>query len=205
MFWTIQHRAVLEIIRRDGIYRPDFSLSGKPYGLEGSYSFVLNGFNLLNPQIVRSQGLVFSFDDAPERRLESIGDVREFFSVSMRREFITKSGMNEDLFDSDDYVLIQLDEYDEDIYTLPLDVSYFVWMSDYLDADGRLLSRSFQEADNLLFNLLVCWNQGNHFLGWMLPSTAGYIPGKPSNMMQYHLPWIESTNIVDVVPITDIS
>lgn len=204
MFWTIQNRDVLEIIRRDGTYKPDFSLSGKPDGLQGSYSFILNSFNLLNPHLEKGNGLVYAFDDAPERPLESIEAVKKFFSVLIRRSFVVKAGVNEDLFDRDDYFLLQLDGYDEEIYTLPLDISYFVWLSDYLDADGRLISYRFSDANKILQNLLVRWNQGNHFLGWMLPSTASYAIGEPSNIVQYHLPWIRKSNIADVARIRDI-
>lgn len=57
MFWTIQHKVVLDAINSDEIYKPDFSLSQKPYGFVGVYSFILNSFNLLNPQLEKGKDL----------------------------------------------------------------------------------------------------------------------------------------------------
>lgn len=204
MFWTIQHKVVLDAINSDGIYKPDFSLSQKPYGFVGVYSFILNSFNLLNPQLEKRKGLVFSFDDAQERTLESVADVKKFFSNITRRSFICKSGVNEDVFENDDYFLLQLNNYSDEIYTLPLDISYFVYLSDCLDKSGRLLSYDYYEANEIIMNILTSWNQGNYFWKWMYPSTVSGIASKPSNIMQYHLPWIVASNIMKVFPIKDI-
>lgn len=50
--------------------------------------------------------------------MESVADVKKFFSNTARRSFICKAGVNEDVFENYDYFLLQLDNYSDEIYNI---------------------------------------------------------------------------------------
>lgn len=202
MYWTIQHNSILESVLERGVYEPDFALSPVSEAMKGSYFFILNYFNTLNLNLEKHNGLIFCFDDTPERRLNNIDDVRAFLSSGMRRRFIYKAGINDDMFDCDEYSVFALDKYPEGLYTLPIDTSYFVALSDYLNDEG-MISRD-SPAKELVIKLGNSWVNGDRFLGWMLPSTVNGMFSSPSNIMQYHLPYISNKNLVYSVPLCKV-
>ncbi len=195
MYWTIQHQSILDIFFEQGEYEPDFSLSPVSEYMRGPYSFVLNHFNALNPTLGKHKGLIFCFDDTPEHRLSSLDDVEDFLSSKMRWDFIRKLGINDDMFESGEYSLLLLDNYPQDMFTLPIDTSYFVELGGYLDSEGNMIP-SDSQVEDLIARLGNNWREGNRFYGWMLPSTVAGIASSPSNIMQYHLPYIHKENLV---------
>lgn len=196
MFWTLQHNNVLKIVEEKGIYAPDFTKARITSGFDGAYSFVLNAFNMLNPQLPqKALGLVFCFDNSQEIPLRSIEEVRDFLETGNRVNFIQKAGVNAGTLKRGNYSLLCLDGYSKDIYTLPLDIAWFVSISEYLNPDGRMRS-SYSPIGCCLKAMLTCWNQNNLFYGWKNPSTVFGQLFPPSNIMQYHLPFICEDNIV---------
>ena len=199
MFWTIQHRSIVDTILDWELYEPDFSLSPVSDWMRGPYSFVLNQFNALNPTLGKQKGLIFCFDDNPDHRLSSVGDVEDFLSSPMRRSYLKKVGINDDMFESGEYNLLLLDNYPEDMFTLPIDTALFMELGGDLDSEGNVPSDS-RKKDQIV-ELGNNWKDGNKFLGWTLPSVAGF-SSSPSNVLQYHLPYITKKNFGMSIPLS---
>lgn len=200
MYWTIQNKIVLDEIEKKGVYRPNFSKYPEQMKYPDMYKFIRSCFNVLNPELPTVDGVVFAFDRPMEQPLKSFDEVKDALRCENWRNLIQKGGKNEDLFESDEYYLLELDGYPDNMNALPMDICIFVYMGDGFSSvrQGRRLHAKHAECINEIRDQLIsAWNY-NMFLGWLDNNCE-------TNMLQLHLPYIKKENIMKAWPISSLN
>ncbi len=122
-FWTIQTMDVLDILRRDGVFQPDFSksryLSVNP-PLAELYDFVLRCYNQVNG--TRLPGLVFAFAWSDNESVYLFGSSQEFYRYMCGHRSALQAFWNQ--LDSENSVVMEL-EYPEPFNPLFIEINYF--------------------------------------------------------------------------------
>lgn len=193
MFWTIQHKSVIDEIERDGIYRPDFSFSNPNY--PGTYSLLLRVADYLNPSYQPLKGLIFTFDDSLAHPLTTLSDVKTFFQGNSTRQHFIDKNLDCRLFCSTEHYILALDEL-AGFNSMPLDIALFTALSDCVDNNGKFpqFARNDMEASvNQKWNKAVdLWLNGDFFSEWLLPRS----PTMKMNILERHLPFITIDQVV---------
>ena len=207
--WTIQSKKVIEIINADGEYFPslhhiDFEQDGFDH-MRLCYYAAVSIFNLVNKQ--RREGVVFAMAPAPDEPFASMEEVSAFFQSDPEMfAFLAKNGKT--LID-DNHVLLKL-RYDEEFNPLPIDIHTFVAFSDYLydhrDENGKpcltLMPRVHGDATfPKIQRQFTCWMNGEY--GGPFAEHSAMLFRDFRTMIQLHLPYIRSENIVSIHPIME--
>ena len=197
MYWTIQRTSVLDEIERTGVYYPDFNCCEVRY--PGLYTFALRYFRMVNCDYYGLKGVVFTFDDTLDDPLRTLKEVEDFLKVGDRRDAL-KKGHLPPCYDPSRYCLICLDGYPERLRTLPMDMSFFCLLKDYMGSDGVI---KYSRPDskwmvNWLDMALMAWVE-EELPGWSACSDVG-----TNNIMQRCVPFIGRENVVSVHPMRDV-
>lgn len=179
-FWTVQKRAILEIINRDKIYYSDFTKSDilqKNQDLNELYSMSLEAFNILNQTNVT--GLIFSLAGSNNKVVFSFEDIYFFYDrINECKDAILSMWKN---FNKEDYVILELD-YNDKFNPMFIDINDFQFlmppiyiMPPYTKEDISRIANDF------------C-------AGCIAPSIF------PSYIIQAHLPYIKIENITNIYP-----
>lgn len=182
--WTVQKKIIVNKIKKEGVYYPEFSKSDyiKAFGDNTPlYSFVLDSFNRINS--TSYSGLIFSFSNSS---LENSWDFDVFDEF---KEFIKcKSSIIGPLWTdliNKDCVILELN-YDEKINSIPIDIndfqylmSPFIRIPEYNALDTELLIDSIRNGE---YN----------------------ISKMPSGIIQKHLPYISKENIINIHPMFNL-
>ena len=184
-FWTVQNPEVVEILKRDGFYQPDFEKSSYLFSmppLKELYQLILRSFNFHNKTAL--PGLVFSFlasDD--NKRYYEIFDIQEFYFLIQGRQNAIKSlwkTLNVPLA-----VILELD-YSQHFNPILIDINDFQFimpplmiMPPYTMRDAETICQNIRE-------------------GKIASSPL------PSGLVQAHLPWITVENVTHIYPMFDL-
>lgn len=205
--WTIQSKEVIEIINAHGEYLPslnhfDFKLAGFDH-MKLCYYAAVSIFNLVNKQ--RREGVVFAMAPAPDEPFASMEEVSAFFQSDPEKlAFLAKNGKS--LID-DNHVLLKL-RYDEEFNPLPIDIHTFVAFSDYLydhrdeNKEPCLTLMPSLHGDAYFPKIqrqFTCWMNGEYG-GPFTEQSATPFREFNGTIIQLHLPYIRSENIVSIHP-----
>ncbi len=196
-YWTFQKREVFEAIIKEGLFFPDFAYRGDQSYLKNSYELALGIFKGHNPSFSAARGLVFSFDRDITDSFENVEEIKAFFEKGSMARFIHKSG---DSSSAEDFVLLQLTGY-EDVNTVPVDIALFTGFGSLditvengaLKIDKTQVEEVFGYSGEYIFGMLNQWFRGNY-------SGKMYQSPLVKNILQHHLPYIKTENIVNAYP-----
>lgn len=183
-FWTIQNKRVIEIINKEGIYKPDFSYSGYLEEIEelrDLYSLILKAFNDINDSDL--SGVVFSFAKCEDNWIKPIETIVEFKEFIKSKHAVIASYWNH--IDKANSVLIEL-EFEEDFNPIFIDINDF----QFLMPPIMLMYPYTEESINRIIRSIMT--------GRITVSEF------PSNVIQAHLPYIEKKNVVNIYPLFEI-
>lgn len=199
--WTVQSKKVIEIINTHGEYLPSVDHAGFDQ-MKLCYYAAVSVFNLVNKQ--QREGVAFAMAPAPNAPFPSIEELMAFFHRDPGMLFfLAKNGKS--LID-DDHVLLKL-RYHEDFNPIPIDIHSFVAFSDYLDYHENeygqpclKLTQRLQEDPNYskIQRQFICWKNGEY--GGPFAEESARIFRDFETMIQLHLPYIRSENIVEIHP-----
>lgn len=183
-FWTIQTKDVLEIIQKEGIYRPDFSKSrylGMNRELNDLYYFILQSFNSQNQKDLK--GLIFAFARSDNKSIYPIGSIDEFKSFMESKKAVLGSFWKN--LDQNNSIIMELN-YEERFNPIFMDINDFQFLMPPI-----MLLPPYTKNSILRIQQDIVYGQTS-------------VSEFPSNVMQAHLPYIEKENIVNVYPIFNI-
>lgn len=179
-FWTVQNAEILNIIKEEGAFYPNFQYSKYLQTipeLSKLYSLTLEAFNLVNK--TNLNGLVFAFAGSDNNAIFSFRDIYDFYD-SINNAKVALLCLWKKLALQGN-VILEL-EYTEPFNPLFIDLNDFqflmppiIYMPPYTE----------EYLDILLENF---------YKGLIAPSVL------PSNIAQAHLPYIKAKNIVNVYP-----
>ena len=179
-YWTVQHKEILKIIEREGIYKPDIYKSDfikTDPKLKNLYNFVRESFNDVNGTNVN--GLIFSFAFSEGMMIYHFESYSEFQQHIRENKEAILSLWNH--YNPDDYVIMEL-EYDNTFNPLFIDINDFQALMPPI----MILPPYFKEdLNNIIENLRVGRATASIF---------------PSHLIQAHLPYIERENIINLYP-----
>ena len=169
------------------------------------YYAALSAYNSINQS--RRSGLVFVMAPAPEEPFSTLEEVTAFFHRDPKKlEFLAKSGKS---LIYDNHVLLKL-RYPEQFNPIPIDIHTFVAFSDYLDYhENEYGQPCLQLTPRLQGDLhysrikrqFTCWMHGEY--GGPFVEESAKILRDFETMIQLHLPYIRSENIVSIHPVEE--
>lgn len=182
--WTVQSKEVLDIIEKEGVYRPDFEKSEYPKErpqLNDLYDFFLNAFNANNK--TDCSGLVFCFMRGNSKGLIPIDDYEDFKAfITSSRQVLESLWKN---FCTKDKVLICF-EKEISFNPLILDLNDFQYMMPPV--------HDLPEFPSNYYDYLV----------YRISSGQDVESVYPSNVLQAHVADIKKEDIVSVYPLFDL-
>lgn len=182
-FWTVQKKEIIDLVKKNGIFYSDFVKSDylklNP-NLEYLYNLVLESFNKINE--MNLTGIIFAFSQSDSQSVYEIESFTSFYSFIQNKRAVIKSLWNE--LKSKDVVILELN-YNESFNPIFLDINDFQFLMPPI-----IFPYPFTEQD---VNR-VCWSIEN---GEITKSVF------PSNVIQAHLPYIKSENIVNIYSMFD--
>lgn len=182
-FWTIQSQEVLNIIDKEGIYHPNFSLSQYHEQYFELYNFMLNAFNVINN--TNCQGLIYSFCISCKDMIYGIRSYdafRELISINKDKvEYLW------DAFINNDCRILEL-ETELTFNDLALAFNDFQYIMPNQTINSLLYDPiEYQANCKLIFS--------NIEKGILMSS------GKDLDLIQSHLPYIKKSDIKNVYKI----
>ncbi len=186
--WSVQSRAVLDMIKNSGIYIPDnrksFFVSENPELIK-LYDFVTDSFNKVNGTDYK--GLIFSFMYATPDQ----SGIGEFSNYEDFKLFLMNIGRNavETFWEKavqNDSVVFEL-EYEKNFNPILIDINDFQFLMPPV-----LFFPPYQQSD--VYDIQSCLSIGEYSL-----------PVLPSMLVQAHSGYIRMENIVNVYDIFDIA
>lgn len=122
-FWTIQSLDVVDILRRDGIYQPDFRNSRflmKDPSLKELYDYVLECYNQINGTCL--PGLVFSFAKSDNKNVQQFEGADDFYQYMCSHRHAIKGFWKQ--LNPQNNIVMEL-EYKEKLNPLFIDINDF--------------------------------------------------------------------------------
>lgn len=107
-YWTVQTKNVLEILRKEGVYQPDFAKSRylqRQAQLNVLYQLILESFNVLNG--CNLPGLVFAFARTDGQQIYCIETIKEFQDFITSKKAVLNSLWNQ--LGAEDAAILELD------------------------------------------------------------------------------------------------
>lgn len=177
-YWTIQNMNVVEILRQDGIYYPDFwasSYLAKNPLMTGLYNYVLDCYNRVNSTCLR--GLVFAFLKSDNKAVYEFRDADDFYQYMCSHRYAINELWKQ--FDPETSVVMEL-EYPENLNPLFIDINDFQFLMPPVTVLPPYTDKSF---DQITADL-----------------SAGVISASefPSGVIQAHLPYIQRKNVCNL-------
>lgn len=177
-FWTIQSVDVLEILRQNGMYQPDFRSSRflmKDPSLAGLYDYVLQCYNQANDS--RLPGVVFAFAKSDNRTIQAFEGAGDFYRYMCDHRHVIKGFWNQ--LNPKNNVVMEL-EYTEDFNPLLIDINDFQLLMPPMVVLPPYTYHSIQRITTDL-------EKGQITLSEF-----------PSGVIQVHLPYIRKENICNL-------
>lgn len=182
-FWSVQKKEIIDLIKEKGVFSPDFAKSDylklKP-NLKDLYDFVLKSFNNINNLDLR--GTVFAFLQSDSKSVYEIENFTSFYSFIQNKRASIESLWNE--LKSKDTVILEL-IYNENFNPIFLDINDFQFLMPPIVFPFPYTVQDIER---------ICRNIEN---GEFTESVF------PSNVIQAHLPYIKSENIVNTYSMFD--
>lgn len=177
-FWTIQTMDVLEILRREGVYQPDFFqsrfLAANP-PMADLYDFVLRCYNQVNGTCL--PGLVFAFARSDNESVYLFGSAQEFYQYMCDHRYAIQSFWNQ--LDPANSVVMEL-EYPQPRNPLFIDINDFQFLMPPMTV---LPPYTAQSAQRITEDLRRGEISASEF---------------PSGVIQAHLPCIRQENVCNL-------
>ena len=178
-FWTIQSQEVLDIIEKEGIYNPKFSMSQYYKQYYELYDFMLESFNNINN--LNCEGLIYAFSISNKGVIYPISNIEGFrYFINMNENKIT-------------YLWNEFIKKDSKILELEVD---------FVFNDLALAFNDFQyimpsPVNKLLFNQVEYQTNCDLILsnikkGNIMCSSENY------DLIQSHLPYIKKLDIKNI-------
>lgn len=182
-FWTVQKKEIINLVNKNGIFYSDFTKSNylklNP-NLKDLYGLVLKSFNKINDLNLR--GIIFAFSQSDSQAVYEIENFKSFYSFIQNKKAVIESLWNE--LKSKEAVILELN-YKKDFNPIFLDINDFQFLMPPI-----VFPYPFTEQDIER----ICWSIEN---GRITRSVF------PSNVIQAHLPYIKSENIVNTYSMFD--
>lgn len=183
-FWTVQKKEVIEIVNKEGIYQPDFGKSEYLQiipDLKDLYYTVLEAYNQINA--MKLPGLIYAFLKSDGKMVYQIENIQEFYEfIKTKRAVI--GGLWKKLSEND-VVIVEL-IYNEEFNPIFVDINDFQFLMPPIDL---LYPFTKQDIERII--------NGIH-RGQITKSVF------PSNVIQAHLPYIKSENIMNTYSMINI-
>ena len=183
-FWTIQSTDVIEILRQDGIYYPDFGKSrylAKNPAMIDLYNYVLACYNRVNGTLL--QGLVFAFLKSDNEAVYEFRDADDFYQYMRGHAYAVNELWKQ--FDPQTSVVMEL-EYPDNLNPLFIDINDFQFLMPPVMPVPPYTERSFDQITADLRNGVI--------------SASVF----PSGVIQAHLPYIQRKNVCNLYSIFDL-
>ncbi len=201
-YWTIQHKAVIDQLNKNGTYYPDFSLS--PQNHRETYDRLLNLYNSINQTSFK--GLVFCIEKDASHAATSLAfdDEQDFVGYLNTRKGVLGALNNGayKLFDENHLLCrIETDKFD-DLCPCRVDFWNFVFMMP--DEDGGDKSRYEVCRD---INSAYAGLSYEDFLeqAWCAMSRQQTLrPIMSSTVFQSHIPYLDKNMLRQSYPISDL-
>lgn len=184
-FWTVQSDRVLEIVEKDGIYRPEFAQSPYFKRYHELYGFLLKSFNRINK--FQCEGLVFSFCRSDQERIYPIDDIGVFRSLIRLHKNEVVDLWNH--FAADNCKILEL-EMQLNFNDLPLPFHYFQIIMPHPVNDLLYDADAYQEDCALILS--------------KIQEGTPIISGKDNDLIQSHLPYIKRSDIENIYALFDL-
>lgn len=182
-FWTVQTKEIINLVNRNGIFYSDFVKSNylklNP-NLKDLYDLVLESFNKINH--LNLKGIIFAFCQSNNQYVYEIEDFTSFYSFIQNKKAVIESLWNE--LNTKDVVILELN-YSEKFNSIFLDINDFQFLMPPIIFPFPFTN---QDIDR------ICWSIEN---GKITRSAF------PSNVIQAHLPYIKSENILNTYSMFD--
>lgn len=182
-FWTVQNKEIINLVNKNGVFYSDFIKSNYlklNTNLKDLYNLVLESFNKINELNLR--GIIFAFSQSDSQSVYEIENFTSFYSLIQNKRAVIESLWNE--LKSNDVVILELN-YNENFNPIFLDINDFQFLMPPI-----VFPYPFSEQDIER----ICWSIEN---GEITRSVFS------SNVIQAHLPYIKSENIVNTYPMFD--
>lgn len=183
-FWTIQSMDVIEILRQDGIYYPNFGKSRyltKNPAMVDLYNFVLACYNRVNGTLL--QGLVFSFLKSDNKAVYEFRDADDFYQYMRSHGYAVNELWKQ--FDQNTDVVMEL-EYPENLNPLFIDINDFQFLMPPVMVMPPYTENSFDQITADLRDGVI--------------SASEF----PSGVIQAHLPYIRRENVCNLYSLFDL-
>ena len=181
--WTVQNKDVINKVKSEGIYQPDFSKSNylqlNP-NLGGLYKMILESFNKINS--MNLPGVIYAFMRSDDEQIYEIKDYEEFYSFVQNKRMVIDSLWQE--FMKKDSLIMELN-YEDNFNPIFVDINDFQFLMPpiiYLDP--------YREEDVERICVNIC-------SGKITQSVF------PSYVIQVHLPYIKTENILNTYSMFD--
>lgn len=181
-FWTIQSQEVLDIIEKEGVYHPKFSMSQYYKQYYELYDFMLKSFNNINN--LNCEGLIYAFCISNKGMIYPIANIEGF------RYFINRNK---------DKITYLWDEFiKKDSKILELEV-------DFVFNDLALAFNDFQyimpsPVNKLLFDTVEYQTNCELILSNIKKGNI-MCSGENCDLIQSHLPYIKKLDIKNIYKI----
>lgn len=179
-FWTVQSKNVMEIVRHEGLYLPDFNRSlylnkENPGALE-LYYLILDSFNRQNN--LKLKGLSFSFAQSYKDSIYPIPNFEDF--ILFIHEHKNAIGSLWKQLCKNDVEILEL-EYQNNFNPIFIDINDFQYLMPPVIFDLPPYNKFF--FDMIVSDLKDGICRESIF---------------PSNVIQAHLPYIATENVINV-------
>lgn len=177
-FWTVQSLEVLEILRQDGFYQPDFYKSRylrENMEMIPLYSYVLQCYNAVNKFDL--PGLVFAFAKSDNKNVLEFEGADDFHEYMFSHRHVVKALWKK--FDPQNSVVMEL-EYPNNFNRLFIDIN-----------DFQFLMPPLMIVPPYTYNSL-------HRITSDMQIGQISLSELPSGVIQVHLPCIQKGNICNI-------
>ncbi|APM39964.1 MULTISPECIES: hypothetical protein [Clostridium] len=183
-YWTIQTKDVIETVNEKGIFQPDFDKSrylSINSNLKDLYYFVLKAFNKINGMDLH--GVVYAFAQSDGRRINSIKDIDEFCAFIKNKKAVIDGLWK--MIAKGDVEIVEL-IYNEEFNPIFVDINDFQFL---MPPIMYFPPYTKQSIDRICDDISKGQIRVSEF---------------PSNVIQAHLSYIKTENIVNIYPIFDL-
>ncbi len=183
-FWTIQTLDVIDIIKKDGSFYPDFKKSiylNTNSKLENLYYFVLESFNNINHMDLL--GVIFAFARKDTYNIYEIDDIDEFRSFIQDNRSVVDGFLKR--LDASKFVIMELD-YEEGFNPIFIEFNDFQLLMPPIEL---VFPYSRQSVDRILADIEQGRIRHSEF---------------PTPVVQAHLPYIKEGNIVNIYYLSEL-
>lgn len=184
-FWTVQKKEIIEMVKKNGSFQPDFSKSDYLQldpNLKDLYYMVLDAFNKKNN--MNLPGLIYAFMWSDDKKIYQIENIEAFYAFIQNGQSAIKSLWN--TLNKKDVVIVELN-YEEEFNPIYVDINDFQFL---MPPIMILPPYNRDDIDRISMEI-----------------SKGEITRSilPSNIIQAHLPYIKSENIVNVYSMFELS